>query len=354
MNMNHQHTGINAGITSATANINQKKSNQHFDSSSSILSDYDDLIDEVIDDSSSYVLFNPIKRKKENETTLQQPSQNDSDILSLTNTSNTNSNFRNQYHFVEDEEEEEEDYDEDDTDAELDDDDDVDASVKQLERTIEGQSKVPHENYSDLAEQEELDQPMSKILSNKINNWYNSSVTDQHNQVIDDNIASWNLDENLIQDTLSSNHTLTFTSSSSDSSQRQLSNLKPFYGDELLKYLSPQELEKFRNFNKLIDIKKFLLEKDSNSGTSIITQILNLLLLKNHTIITNKSNNQNGSETLDETKLTQYLQEMRNRNSISINNDLYVRPKTYSETTNSSLVLCGGVGFGSGSSWNDI
>ncbi|KAK6460890.1 hypothetical protein DFJ63DRAFT_320320 [Scheffersomyces coipomensis] len=320
-----------------------KQSHQPFDTTSSILSDYDDLMDEEIDDNSSYVVFNPLKKNINNKS-LPPSHQNESDILSLTNTSNTNSHTRNQYHYIDeedaDEEEEEEEEEEDvETEGELDD---------EIQHTVDAITEAVNDTTT----------PQTNTLSNKINNWYNSSITDHHNHIIDDNIASWNLDENLIQDSISSNNTLSFTSSSNDSDQHQQQQLiiKQFYGDELFQYFTPQDLEKFKHFNKLIDIKKFLLEKDNNSSSSIITQILNLLLLKNHTVLTNHNDN----KQVDENDLTQYIQQIKNANQKHATHthhnvdDVYVRPSTFSETTNSSLIMCGGVGFGGGSSWNDV
>lgn len=283
-----------------------------FDATSSILSDYEDLL--LVggnDDQSLYILFNPVKSVSS--------ARNESDILSFTNTT------------AEDQVEE---------DDEVDDEEDEEAAQQNQNLQPIQDRGVPR--MVELANH-------GSNLSNKINNWYNSSVYSSDNMFIDDNIASWNLDENLMD------HSKLLDATDQGKVERPILDI---YGSDLLKYLDQEDLAKFKRFHRLIDIKKFLLAKnsDTTSTTSATgsNTILNQIILK----LILATRGEKGTSEVEHSVDTKahaptYVNHMRSS---------YVKPEvsfvsssTFSDTTGgSSLIVCGGVGFGGSSSWNEL
>jgi hypothetical protein len=86
-----------------------------------------------------------------------------------------------------------------------------------------------------------------------------------------------------------------------------------FYGDELFQYFQPQDFKKLSQVTKLIS-NEYLVGSPSSKLNTLISRLM--------------------------------VRE-------SQPNGLVVSPTTET-TSNSSLILCGGVGFGDSSSWNDI
>ncbi|ODV81427.1 uncharacterized protein CANTADRAFT_3538 [Suhomyces tanzawaensis NRRL Y-17324] len=262
-----------------TANLQQP--GDTFDTTSSILSDYDDLVgaDAEDDDQSLYVLFKPTR------SPVAPAANNVSDILSLTNTTATNA------------------YDEDDEESE--------------EEEAVATAAVS---------------PPSTNLSNKINRWYNTSVALA--EMVDDNIASWNLDENLME----------HSGATVLGDQTSPTNLVgQFYGDDLFAYFDQADLDKFRKFHRLVDIKNYLLARDHQpSGSPSLVRHLLLKVLM--------SANPPAPEP-QARQVPEYLDYLDYRPQ---DDNTFVPPSTFSDTTSSSLVMCGGAGFGGSASWNDI
>ncbi|EMG47796.1 hypothetical protein SBY92_005084 [Candida maltosa Xu316] len=196
---------------------------QNYDTTSSILSDYEEL--ELIDDN-SYVLFNPKSSKQKGKN-------NESDILSLTNTTN------DVYHSATDDDDEEE---------------------------------VDDEDYYSDDERDSTEVLNTNNLSHKINSWY--TATSQHHSkqqhLMEEKIATWELDEGDHQ----------ILQESSNSLEQSKSILKDFYGDDLFKYLNHEEREKFKKFHKMIDIKNYLLDKNHKKNTFFDQLLYKVLLLK--------------------------------------------------------------------------
>ncbi|KAK6886579.1 hypothetical protein K6H09_005610 [Candida tropicalis] len=278
----------------------QKQQRQTFDATSSILSDYDEL--EILDEQSSYVLFNP------------KSAQTKSDILSLTNTSKDEYKSDTEAEsdvYEEDEDDEEEEEEEDDEEEEEDD---------ELNRT----DVIDRDN-----------------LSNKINSWYSSNVVTSNHHLLDEKVASWELDEDETEQLQQQSRP---TVSSLEESK---TILKEFYGDDLFKYLDQEDIAKFKRFHKMTDIKNYLLNKNDNNS-SILDQLLyRVLLLKERKqcdlLLHRKFN----------IGTTDYINYLTKDN---IPQNTYVEPVTFSDTTGggSSLIMCGGVGYGGSTSWNDI
>ena len=293
-----------------------------FDATSSILSDYEDLLlDGGDDDQSLYILFNPVKSVSS--------ARNESDILSFTNTTAEDQ-------VEEDDEEGDEEGDE------VDDEEDEEIAQQNQDHDLHPIQDRSVRKMVDLANH-------GSNLSNKINNWYNSSVYLSDNMFIDDNIASWNLDENLMD------HSKLLDATDQEKVDRPILDI---YGSDLLQYLDQEDLAKFKRFHRLIDIKKFLLAKNSeDTSTTSATgsnTILNQIILK-LILATRGAKETSEVECSVDTKAhaPTYVNHMRSS---------YVKPEvsfvsssTFSDTTGgSSLILCGGVGFGGSSSWNEL
>ncbi|KAG2735694.1 hypothetical protein G9P44_001908 [Scheffersomyces stipitis] len=347
-NENESSSGNINNSSSNTKNVTAKKKrnrargnahgNQQYDATSSIFSDYDDL-DLHEDDNSSYILFNPIKPSARAGNT-------ESDILSLTDTSNTHDNV-----YYSDEDEEYSDEEEADADIER------DVAVRDVIEEDDEEHDIDESHYRGNSRwQRHLDSTITRSepivnnnsLSNKIQSWYQSSMSEH--AFVDDNIASWNLDENLME----TSREVEVAVESQDPTNKLL--LNQFYGDELFKYFDQDELDKFRKFNKLIDIRKFLLEKNNSAATGATPSALSQLIYK--LLLLNRKNTETVIDTNMEfagfAGMTDYVNYMSNTANIPARSVL-VHPTTFSDTTGgSSLVLCGGVGFGGSASWNDI
>ncbi|CAD1810081.1 hypothetical protein FOB58_002608 [Candida parapsilosis] len=305
---------------------NKNKNNTQFEATSSILSDYDDLevIDEV-NEESSYVLFNPVSKPK-----------NESDILSLTNTSNGESEA--------------------DTDQEY---------IAEEVQELRPQQKE-EENKKEEEEEEEDVQTDTEKLSYKINSWYNSNIVTS-NQEIDENVASWNLDED--EELTSSN-----LSQQQQQPQQQPQQLQPeqqsldeskrllteFYGDDLFKYLDQEDIAKVKGFHNMMDVKRFLLEKDVAPTDSLLKQIIYKILYvkdKSPNFIDTSQHTFNIGNTNYINYLMEDVHQKQQQQPLSFGGSFLAAPSTFSDTNTgggSSLIMCGGVGFGDKTSWNDI
>lgn len=207
------------------------------------------------DDQSLYVLFNPVNAE--------------SDILSLTNSTKTEQNYSDEG---------------------------------------DGNEIHDHELHSSYLPMNSIDR--NRILEStatiskfdRISNW---NAEKDMSELVDDNTASWNVDENITQTSIMK---------------------REFYGDELFKNFSKKELQDFRKYH----LRNKLTVNDKN----LINQMLIKLLLGNKDLQHYRSFTR--SATLSQ-KANDYL---NNFNGLE-----------FSDTT-SSLVLCGGEG--ASSSWNDI
>ncbi|KAG5421900.1 hypothetical protein I9W82_000993 [Candida metapsilosis] len=282
---------------------NKYNNNNRFEATSSILSDYDDL--EVIDDvneESSYVLFNPISKPK-----------NESDILSLTNTSKRDSE-------------------------------------------VDTEEEYTGEDIQELRQEEEEDgdgDAQTEKLSNKINSWYNSNLVTS-SQDIDENVASWNLDED--EELTASNTSRHQQSQQSLDESKKL--LTEFYGDDLFKYLDQEDIAKVKGFHNMMDVKRFLLEKDVAPTDSLLKQLIyKILYVKDKSA---KFDTSQHTFNLGNTNYINYLMEdvhQKQNQPLPFGGSFLAAPSTFSDTNTgggSSLIMCGGVGFGDKTSWNDI
>ncbi|KAI5954770.1 hypothetical protein KGF57_003793 [Candida theae] len=324
---NNSNSKNNSSIESNSKSKNNSKSNK-FEATSSILSDYDDLeiIDEV-NEESSYVLFNPISKPN-----------NESDILSLTNTSKGGSEVDTEADYA------------------------VDGPQESREDADDGEGDVDVQTDTEK-------------LSNKINSWYNSNIVTS-SQDIDENVASWNLDED--EELTSSNklghiyhhhHHHHHKQQQQQQPQEQQPQeqqsleeskrlLTEFYGDDLFKYLDQEDIAKVKNFHNMMDVKRFLLEKDDAPTDSLLKQLIyKILYVKNKA-----SEFDTGQHTynLGNTNYINYLMEdvhQKQSQSLPFGGSFLGAPSTFSDTNTgggSSLIMCGGVGFGDKTSWNDI
>lgn len=277
-------------------NINKSRTfkKDKYEATSSILSDYSELDGyEVIndgDDQSLYVLFNPVKKVS---------AKAESDILSTNTLTNTQTRLAEPV--------EEDDEDEDEEEDEL------------------------HSLHPDR-------QIKKQRLSFKIDSWHESNFSSAI--IEDDNVASWNLDENLISDNL-------YQDGSNLYEGGAYGNGDPFYGDDLLAHLNKEELAKFKRFHQMYDIKLYLLKEGTSSPTSQ-TRKQRLIQLLDHTLL---------EESLSGLKRGAYIGHLkravssatlaRERSLLAHHIEKSKTPSAFSE--GSSLVMCGG-----GGSWNDI
>ncbi|RLV96298.1 hypothetical protein JA1_000392 [Spathaspora sp. JA1] len=296
-------------VASNSPQLSKRPAYATYDTTSSILSDYDDL-EFVEDEESSYVLFNPVQSKR-----------NESDILSLTNTTT------NAYS------------------TDIDEDDEEDDSEHEVDSPIR--------DNGDLGSTTELYKSTQEYLSNKINSWYNSNNALLDNQLlVSDNVASWNLDEAVMDQSVAWDDT-----DKSDPNEKSI--LKAFYGDELFKYLNPEEIARVKKFHKLTDIKNYLLDKE-NESSSYSNSLLNQILYK--LLLLNKNSDYEDDSIETNTQQETNLSSVRLSGTIDYVNHLRrsrnrvipppVEVGAFSETTNgSSLIMCGGE---TTSSWNEI
>lgn len=288
----------------------------NYETSSSILSDYEEV--DVVDiEESLYVLFNPLR-----PTTT----RNTSDILSLTNTATRT--YSSDLEAGEDEQDE--------------DDDDIPVECQLSE------ASAPEDDSRDVYFSAQQDN-----LSNKINSWYNSNnnaLLHSH-LLMDENVASWNLDETVMT-SRSSTRLMVITE---EEALKML--LKQFYGDELFQYLNKEEVAKVKKFHKLIDIKRYLLDKNESNSSSLLSQLLYKVLMlnnKNDTPIGFKRFPKVNSPRCAAAGATDYINYLQRiprdvQNNGIAQQEIAVEPITFSETTNSSGIACGGYG-----SWSDV
>lgn len=172
-------------------------------------------------------------------------------------------------------------------------------------------------------------------LHRRINKWRNNNL----DEMVDDNTASWDLDEDL---------SLQLGPADTECTKR------PFYGDDVFAKLSEQEYINFRNVEKNL---KLSLEALNNQ--SYLPYIINHILYKLAHSSTNaveqpsfgtlKTELQKYSSLLKETNTQSFLDSiiethMRNSHMMHVANT----KRPISDTTSaSSLILCGG-------SWNEL
>lgn len=336
INNNNQHQQ-GSRLTAQNLNNHGGRATTTTASSNSILSDLQSL----------WVLFNPANEITSINTNRRNSlGTNESDLLSFTDTASritqTESELsddaeealhqRQQQHQQQHGHEQQE---EDDDDSLIDDLHDSTPSQLRLEQLF---TKVS-DNYT-------TSRPRN--LDTRINNWRNSNRDD----LIDDNVASWDLDEDLISQIL--DKTVIRNEVGGLSKSHIPSN---FYGDDFLKNLNKKDYIKFKNITK--NLKKSLNTNQKETTLDLVNKIIS-------------NYHQNNQNTLNRGNLVNKMHHHQKRYSSILNestttndNTDYTFNPTYhddsfrmleqSETaTSSSLVLCGGVGFGGNSSWGDI
>lgn len=271
------------------------------------------------DDQSSWVVFNP-----------------DSDILSSTTQdrddgelTDLESEVQSQDH-DEDEEEEE---------------DGGDANSMQQERGRAntrrgGKDKVSQRQQRELEKQEEADDEedtdtdslidtfnpepsqlrLERLFNKSRNNNNNNRITnwnDMDSDLVDDNVASWDLDENL----------------SNNSLDTSILKIKEFYGDELIRGMNRSELREFKKIH--YNLRTYLNKKPN--------PILYQMLLKLYP--TNASSDVKGGSSANRPYHLPYQRYLETNLTNHYEND-----DVTSETASSSLVMCGG----GGDNWGDI
>lgn len=153
----------------------------------------------------------------------------------------------------------------------------------------------------------------SQLRLEKLFNKPHSRITNWNNvedEIVDDNVASWDLDENL------SNHSL----------DTSILKIKEFYGDELLRGMNKSELRQFKKIHH--DLRAYLNRKPN--------PIINQMLLKLYPSKDYRNYNSHSYEL----PYKRYL-------DTNLTNH-YDNDDVTSETASSSLVMCGA------NNWNDI
>lgn len=167
------------------------------------------------------------------------------------------------------------------------------------------------DNYEEDHEDDDLIEDLHTSLSNRINEWQKAKETS-----VSDNIASWDLDADLVSQMLDTSI---------------LREVPSFYGD---KYFDGMSKADFANFKKTSALLRRSLTRNGyeSSDPDILTRLLSLLqwqsLLR-------------GSGSL----VNDYIVNTRSR--VHLGRPSYV-PEFSDTATSSSLVLCGGP------SWNDV
>ncbi|KAG7661073.1 uncharacterized protein J8A68_005445 [[Candida] subhashii] len=323
---------------------NNRTRYDNYDTTSSILSDYEEM-DFVDIEQSSYVLFNPVRSIQ---------TRNTSDILSLTNTATHT--YSSDSELEEGDEEEGEDKEEEHTEIKGQEEEN-DEEEEEEEETELSDSKYHENDVADI-----FYSARSDHLSNKINSWYNSNnnALIHSHLLMNEDVASWNLDETVMSGSSTTARSSTrLMIITEDEASKVL--LKQFYGDELFQYLNKEEIAKVKKFHKLIDIKDYLLDKDQESNqTSLLSQLIYKVLMLNNN---NKNETSISSSFQEYTKVnyprcaaagtTDYINYLHrippSENIATVAPEISADPMAFSETTNSSVIMCGGYG-----SWNDV
>ena len=99
----------------------------------------------------------------------------------------------------------------------------------------------------------------------------------------------------------------------------------------------------------MVDIKNYLLDKTNKNNNSLLDQLLYKVLL-----FKEKKHNDTTFHRQYNIGTTDYINYLTKDVPSYI--PAFVAPSTISDTTTggSSLIMCGGVGFGGSASWNDI
>lgn len=319
--------------------------------SGSILSDLQSL----------WVLFDPANTIRTHSSVA-----HESDILSFTNdtgsqiTETDSDGTNSQYHGEQRQRDVEED------------DDDDDSLIDNFESRDSTPSQSRLEQLFQLAPAQE-----SGNLDNRINQWKQNDL----DELIDDNVASWDLDENLISQILD---TLLINKLKGKKIPPQ-----DFYGDDFFaNYLKSDYIK----FKKISNNLKHNLSREASTNEKLISstlpEIINQLLVKflnQHDHSSHRQNNvdvmnqqrKRYSTILNQSTSTNHLISSIIENQLNPNTPLATSgfnspmqnsqdpgsPGTlhlshsleFSDTaTSSSLVLCGGMRVGGGNSWGDI
>lgn len=325
---------------------------------------------------SLWVLFNPVYSNSVNR----QSSTNDDDILSITNTSSQFTDIdSNQQQLDEEEEEQIDSLSEDEVEDEEEDDDDSLIDNFQSNNSTPSQSRL-EQLFNDKSYNQESEH--SNNLDNKINNWKQNNFEESIDEsVVDDNIASWDLDENLINSNLDKSII-----------ERKTKRSPPqFYGDSL--FNSRNDYHKFRKISPNLSASLSQQRNNTNLVNSSLPDLINQLLVKYiNQQNNNKNKNQDQNKNQNIANKDNLLNEQRQKyllilqksnsnsqlisnliknqfsndeditfnssitsNNDSINNNGFNHNVEFSDSlSSSSLIPCGGIGFGGNSSWNDI
>lgn len=211
----------------------------------------------------------------------------------------------------------------------------------------------------------------NSALRKRINKWKSSQDIPPVESVDDDNIASWDLDENIITELLEQS-----TASSQATSLSSSPNLKDgyhprkFYGDDIFKNCSKRDLIRFK---KIANNLKTSLSRKEDQSSSLMKMfekhhqhqhqhqqqeknagsisMSGGVVGKRYSTLLSEYSNANNRHFLS----TVIENQLRNSSFSHRENDVYgLQHDIHSSTASSSLVMCGGVGFGTSSSWNEI
>lgn len=248
-------------------------------------------VNSILSDSqqSSWVLFNP----------------SESDILSSTNTNNPSVNTN--------EESLQQQRSQNDNQLEQNSDSQGNSDV---DTDIEEDSLIDNFSY-DTPSQLRLERLFQNPLKDRVNKW-NKNLIDT--EFFDDNIASWDLDENL------SNNYL----------DNSILKMKEFYGDDIIKNMSKAEFRRFKTIER--NLRNYLNRKPN----PILYQVLLKMMPPNN-------NSQTPPPPMN--RSPSYNKMLNSIINNHYNNFNHIEDKllTKSDTASSSLVICGG-----NESWNDI
>ncbi|KAF3988444.1 hypothetical protein FT663_03296 [Candidozyma haemuli var. vulneris] len=178
------------------------------------------------------------------------------------------------------------------------------------EAVSDNESEASHE--SEETDNDELIDEVQPSLSSRIDQWQNATDA----AAVSDNIASWDLDSDLVTKLLDTSI---------------LRRVPAYYGDTYFENMSKAEYMRFKRASAIL--RKSLTKKGAPVDKDLITRLLQVLQWQN--LLSTSG-----------TLVNDYIINTLARTQPSVG----FRDVEYSDTaTSSSMVMCGG-----GSSWNDI
>lgn len=206
-------------------------------------------------------------------------------------------------------------------------------------------------------------------LRKRINDWKSLQAVTETATLDEDNVASWDLDENIVAELLQQSQAVTPKSLSPQASQLLGSRDHKYYGDEVFGDFSTREINLVKKITQ--ELKSSLNRKAENKGSNLNDLAIKYLVRhhKVHRPPCQDSGEKHPDNVHRQKRYSTILQEhdnlieknnflstiiqkqLRGAQSAHLHNYGDQHNDAFSSTGSSSMVMCGGAGLGSSSSW---